>query len=94
MMRAVGLNRTIRVGSLLTIFLFIMSASISATLDRLERAPGQSQLAIFGRGGRELAVYRGDLAQLQAADAAAMPRQTVELRRVHVMIVHREYRLL
>ena len=94
MIRDMGLHRTIRVGSLLTIFLFVMSASISVTLDRLQDAPGQNQLAIFGRGGRELAVYHGSLAQLQAADAATLPRPAAELHRVHVLIVQREYRLL
>lgn len=93
MMPRVGLHRTIRVGSWLTIFLFIMSASIDATLDRLESSPRQSQLAVFGPAGREVAVFHGDLRQLETADAA-LPRPASPLHRVHVMIVQREYRLL
>jgi hypothetical protein len=93
MMLRVGLHRTIRVGSWLTIFLFIMSASISATLDRLETSPRQSQLAVFSPAGREVAVYHGDLAQLQAIDAT-LPRPVSSLHRVRVIVAQREYRLL
>ncbi len=92
MMWRVGLNRTIRVGSLLTLFLFAMSASISVTLDHWERSPAQSQLAVFGAGSRDVAVFRGDWAQLQAADAS-LPRP-LYVHRARLTVVQREYRLL
>ena len=87
------MNRTIRTAGLLTIFLFLMSASINATLDRIESAPRQNQLAVFDRNWREVAVFHGDLAQLGAADAA-LPRPAFYLRHGRVMMVPRDDRWL
>jgi hypothetical protein len=92
MMPRVGLNRTVRAGSLLTLFLFIMSASISATLDRFEASPSQSQLAVFSGHGREVALFHGDLAQLGAAEAA-LPRPA-DVHHARPTIVLRDYRWL
>jgi hypothetical protein len=66
------MNRFVKAVSLLTISLFLLSASIDVTLDRLETAPGRSQLAIYTRDGHLVGVYRGNLSQL-AADSQAIP---------------------
>jgi len=87
------MNRTIRTAGLLTIFLFLMSASINATLDRIEASPRQSQLAVYDRHWREVAVFHGDLAQLGAADAA-LPRPAFYLHHGHVVLVQRDDRWL
>jgi hypothetical protein len=54
------MNRFVRTVSLLTIFLFLLSASINATLDKLETSPGRSQsiptrLPLFLHHGRTTA---------------------------------------
>jgi hypothetical protein len=64
------MNRFVKTVSLLTIGLFLLSASIDATLDRMETAPGHSQLAIYTRGGDLIAVYHGNLRQLAAVGQA------------------------
>jgi hypothetical protein len=81
-------HRFVRAVSLLTIALFLLSASVDVTLERLERSPLQSELAIYSPSGQLQAVYHGDLAQLSAASAANPPspsmlhrlRMTVESR--------------
>jgi hypothetical protein len=77
----------LRAVSLLTLALFLLSASVNETLHRLESSPSQSQLAIYSPSGRLLALYHGDLAQLDAAAAnnrppamAHRPRTAVENR--------------
>ncbi len=81
-------HRFIRAVSLLTVSLFLLSASVDETLNRLENSPQQSQLAIYTPNGYLQAVYRGDLAQLSAADPVAMTRQPNLLRRVRLSFVH------
>jgi hypothetical protein len=66
------MNRFVKAVSLLTISLFLLSASINATLDRWETAPGGSQLAIYTRDGHLVGFYRGNLSQL-AATSQAIP---------------------
>jgi hypothetical protein len=71
------MNRFVKAVSLLAIGLFLLSASIDAALDRMETAPGRSQLAIYTRGGDLVALYHGNLRQLaavgQAIPATKMP---------------------
>ncbi len=60
------MNRFIKTVSLLTISLFLLSASIDATLDKLET--GRSSLSVYSRTGHLVAVYHGNLSQLAAAN--------------------------
>jgi hypothetical protein len=81
-------HRFVRAVSLLTLALFLLSASVDVTLQRIERSPFQSELAIYSPSGKLQAVYHGNLAQLRAASAVNPPapsmlhrlRMTVESR--------------
>jgi hypothetical protein len=59
--------RFVRAVSLLTVALFLFSASVNETLHRLEISPPQSQLVMCSPSGRELAIYHGDLPELRLA---------------------------
>jgi hypothetical protein len=71
------MNRFVKAVSLLTLGLFLLSASIDVALDRVEHASGRSQLMIYTHGGNLVAVYHGNLRQLaavgQAVPATKMP---------------------
>ena len=68
------MNRFVRTVSLLTIALFLLSASIDATLDRVEKAPARSELVVYTPTGHVAAAYRGNLSQLAAANEAIPTR--------------------
>jgi hypothetical protein len=71
------MNRFVKAVSLLTLGLFLLSASIDVALDRVENATGRSQLMIYTRDGNLVALYHGNLRQLaavsQAIPATKMP---------------------
>jgi hypothetical protein len=79
-------RRFVREISLLTGALFLLSASVNATLHRLEASPCQSELAFYSSNGHLQGLSKGDLIQLGAASAANPPtmlhrlRTTVEYR--------------
>ena len=60
------MNLFVKTVSLLTISLFLLSASINATLNKLET--GRSSLCVYSPGGHLTAVYHGNLSQLAAAN--------------------------
>ena len=62
------MNRFVKTLSLLVVSLFALSAGINVTLDRLDHSPRGSQLSIYGRDGRLLAVYTGNLPDLARAE--------------------------
>jgi hypothetical protein len=68
------MNRFVRTVSLLTIFLFLLSASINATLDKLETSPGRSQLVVYTPTGHLAGIYRGNLSQLAAVNQSIPTR--------------------
>ena len=73
------MNRFIKTLGLLVISLFLLGAGLDATLDRLADAPRGSQLSVYGRSGRVLAVYTGNLRELARAErdsrADSLPAQ-------------------
>ena len=66
--------------SLLTVTLFLFSASVNKTLHQLENSPAQSQLAIYSPTGQLQGLYHGDLAQLRAAALNRPPGMMHRLR--------------
>jgi len=73
------MNRFVKTVSLLTISLFLLSASIDATLDKLET--GHSTLSVYSGTGHLVAVYRGNLSQLAAVNRTLPTKMPVFLRR-------------
>jgi hypothetical protein len=74
------MDRFIKTLSLLIISLFLLGAGLNATLDRLADSPRGSQLSIYGRDGRVLAVYTGnlrDLEQVARANEITPPRRSL-----------------
>ncbi len=81
-------RRFVREVSLLTFALFLLSASVDATLHHLESSPQRSELAIYSANGHLQGMYQGDLAQLDAASAATV-RPPGFLHRVRVAVEYR-----
>lgn len=64
------MNRFVKTLGLLVISLFLLSAGINATLDRMAKSPNGSQLSLYAANGRVVAVYTGDVRDLMRAERA------------------------